>query len=309
MEKMDKVSEMWKHCFFCGKAIDGKSNPEHVIPNRLLGRLGIKEQELSGNHTTQYSRIKVPAHSKCNSTFGSLYEDKIQNLLKDTDSLYAELLKEQDETPLIYNPSEGVTEIVTTWLSKIYYGLFYNDFLKTDSEKHRETCREIIESENFNLVRQSYKNGSGFTLPSSLYVFQTETPEFDLSTMIEPPTLLLKVNRLVLILCICDGHLTKNYLNSKNLETLKGLMKAEENLNRDFPAHKLALAEILALRLSIRKTPSFAFSNEFVMNMSFMTMVENPNDYYKIDEDEIDQNRNKILNNFGIQTKQKDITR
>lgn len=301
MKEMDLVTKMWKHCFFCGKAIDGKNSPEHIIPNKLLGRLGIKEKELTGCHTTQYSRIKVPAHSKCNSTFGSLYEDKIQTLLKDTDNLYAELLKEQDAIQIVYTPSGGVTELVTTWLSKIYYGLFYNDFLKTDSKEHREICGAIIEGENFKLVRQSYENGSGFTLPSSLYAFQTESPDFDLSTIIEPPTLLLKVNRLVLILCICDGHLTKNYLNSSNLDILKEFMKAKEGLNEKFPAHKLALAEILALRLSIPKTPSFVFSNDQVLNMSSVTGVKNPDEYYKIDEDAIDQNRKEILKKLGIQ--------
>lgn len=69
----------------------------------------------------------------------------------------------------------------------------------------------------------------------------------------------------------------------------------------DFPVHNLALAEILALRLAIKKSPSFIVRNNEILNMSFSTGVNNPQEYYKIDEEEINKYRIQILSEFGIQ--------
>lgn len=64
-------------CFFCSEPILEKKTKEHIISNTLLGKLGIKEDTLNNDKTLQYSRIKVPAHKKCNDTFGSRYEKKL----------------------------------------------------------------------------------------------------------------------------------------------------------------------------------------------------------------------------------------
>jgi hypothetical protein len=66
-------------CFFALKLFREKSM-EHIIPNSLLGKIGIKERTIVGVRETQYSRVKVPAHGKCNSEFGSRYEDRVLGL-------------------------------------------------------------------------------------------------------------------------------------------------------------------------------------------------------------------------------------
>lgn len=288
-------------CFFCGEEISGKKSMEHIIPDSLLGKMGIKEVSVSGNRKTQYSRIKVPAHSSCNSEFGSRFEDSVVDLFEDADVLYDLICKEEDSIPLDYRPSESVSSVLTTWLSKIYYGMFYDDYLKSDNTEWREMCGELISGPNFDLVRKSYKNGYGFQLPSSLYAFKTLNEEFDLNTIVHPSTILLKVGSITLILCICDGFLTKNYLNGNSLRNLRSWVSSEDRINRDFPSHKLALSEILALRHCIPKSPSFSFSDNQIVNMSLLTMVRNPGEVYKIDAGRLSEIRAQILREFGIQ--------
>nr|MBF4349695.1 hypothetical protein [Vibrio anguillarum] len=75
----------------------------------------------------------------------------------------------------------------------------------------------------------------------------TKNENTDLVTIVDPSTMLLKIGALTFILCICDGFLTKNYLNGSSLQKLRSWMEDEENLNPNFPVHKLALAEVTAL--------------------------------------------------------------
>ena len=262
--------------------------------------MGIKEATLTGNRVTQYSRIKVPAHSLCNNGFGSKYEGVVLTLLEDPEAVYQSICSEELSLPMMYGPDESIASIITTWLSKIYYGMFYDDYLKTDNENWKDTCSYIINSPNFNLVRKSYKNGHGFQLPSSLFAFQTKNDKFDLVTMVDPSTILLKIGTLTLILCVCDGYLTKNYLNSEPLKILRSWVAEQDQINSDFPSHKLALAEIVALRSCIPKTPKFSYSDHQIINMSLSTLATNPEEFYKIDTDQLSDIRKKLLRDFGI---------
>jgi hypothetical protein len=294
------MEDLKRKCFFCSKEIEGKKTREHVISNSLLGKLGIKEVTVTGERETQYSRIKVPAHASCNSDFGSRYEDRVIQLLDDPDALYEALKREEEGIPTVCYPEESDTAIITTWLSKIYYGMFYYDYLTTINESWREVCNFIISSQNFNYVRASYENGHGFQLPSSLYVFQTDNDQTDLITMVDPSSILIKIKNLTIILCICDGYLTKNYLYGDVLQRLRDRVALEDKNNIDFPSHKLAFVEILALRSCIPKTPKFVSSEKQIINMSMITMVANPEEHYSIDQDSLKRAREEILNNFGI---------
>lgn len=295
------MTDLKKVCFFCNKDIKDKKSFEHIIPDGLLGKMGIKEAKVTGDRVTQYSRIKVPAHSRCNNEFGSRYEEIVLELLQDTDTLYQAIVDEEGGLPIEYGPSASVSSIMTTWLSKIYYGMFYDDYLKTSNENWKEICLHVIESQNFDLVRKSYEGGYGFQLPSSLFVFQSKNSRFDLFTSVNPSTILIKINTITLVLCLCDGYLTKGYLNGETLQQLRDRV-TEENLNdSEFPSHKLALSEILALRLCIPKSPSFIYGNHQILNMSFSTMVSNPSEVYKIDVALLKELRIKFLSEFGIQ--------
>ncbi|WP_278352423.1 HNH endonuclease [Chryseobacterium gleum] len=292
-------SEYLKKCFFCSQEITGKKTLEHIIPNSLLGKLNIKEKNLIGEYNIQYSRIKVPAHSSCNNNFGSEYEDKILQLLDDPETLYNEI-NSNDQLDLRYSHSNDSTSLIITWLSKIYYGLFYNDYLKTRNNDWQNLCFEIINSENFKLTQNSYQLNTGFNLPSSLYAFKTKKKEFNLRTNIYPSSILMNINGLILILCIADGFLCKNYLNSYNLATLNDHLKENDHLNT-FPTDLFAFAEISALRLNIPKTPSFIFNEKEIFNLSLNTLVSNPNEYYKVNPENIEKERNNILESLGVQ--------
>lgn len=295
------MSDLRRICFFCDEAIEDKKTLEHIIPNSLLGRLGIKEQTITGKKEAQYSRIKVPAHSSCNSQFGSNYESRVLNLLDDLDSLYETIKSEEAGLPMMYGPDESATAIITTWLSKIYYGLFYYDLISIRDEDWRGICSSVVMGKNFEYVRASYKHGHGFQLPSSLYAFKTNNAKTDLVTLVDPSSILLKIGSLTLVLCICDGYLTKNYLNGEVLERLRDYVRQEDERDIEFPSHKLALGEIVALRSCIHKTPKFISSDNQIINMSLSTMVANPEEYYKINDQALSNARVEILREFNIE--------
>jgi hypothetical protein len=290
-------------CFFCSKIINDKRSREHIIPNSLLGKLGLKQKTLTGQKEIEYSRIKVPSHKTCNSEFGSRYEETILNLLENPKKLYKTLKSQDIGIPIVYSTDYSETILISTWLLKIYYGLFYNDYLKTDDVNWKNISKNIIDSDNFRMVQKAYRENSGFYLPSSLYVFKSKNEEFDIRTFVYPQMIMLKIKSLTMVLSIGDGFLTKNYLNEEVLKDFRKFLKNEEKQNEKFPVHLFALAEIMALRYCIPKTPKFVYSEKKIMNMSMMTGVSNPHEYYKIDEEMLEKKRLEILEDFKIRMK------
>ncbi len=299
--KQTITDNMTNTCFFCSKPISEKKTLEHIIPDSLLGKLGIKEQEITGTSKTQYSRLKVPAHKTCNSEFGSRYESKIISLFENPDELYKTLKSEDFGILTQYSPSNSSTMLISTWLSKIYYGLFYNDFIKTKNKEWKNISKNIIDCDNFRMVQKSYQENNGFCLPSSLFVFKSTNTDFDLKTIIQPQVILLKINTIILILSIGDGFLCKNYLNGIVLNEFSCYLSNEEFLNSKFPVHLFALAEIISLRHCIPKTPRFIYSDNEIHNMSLSTCISNPNEYYKIDEENLELRRKEVLATLGIE--------
>ncbi len=106
---------------------------------------------------------------------------------------------------------------------------------------------------------------------------------------------MMKIHKLVFILVIGDGFLTKNYLNGELLSNFRENLILEQNKNDKFSLHLYALSEITALRMCISKTPSFVYSNNEIVNLSLSTGVKNSEEYYKIDEELIAKTRNEIL--------------
>jgi hypothetical protein len=295
-----------KVCFFCANPITSRKTLEHIISDSLLGKLGIKESTLDinaseHNNSYTYSRIKVPAHEECNSGFGSQYESKIIDLFSRSDKLFQELIEEEVSIPVVYSPDESRTSIISTWLAKIYYGLFYYDYLKSKNQKWKELSKDIIDDDNFNMIRESYKNGYGFYLPSSLFTFRISgNTEFDLKTSVFPQGILLKIGDLIFILCIGDGYLVKNYLNSSVLEKLRKFLNKLAMEQEDFPVQIYAWAEILALWLCIPKSPSLIYnrSQRRIINMSLMTLAADPQSAYAINEEQLREYRNTIISDY-----------
>jgi len=221
-------------------------------------------------------------------------------LLDNPDELYETLKSEEIGISIQYGPDNSTTMIISTWLSKIYYGLFYYDFLKTIDESRRNTAKDIIDCDNFRMVQKSYVANNGFYLPSSLFVFKTTNSDFDLRTIIYPQCILMKINSLIFILSIGDGYLPKDYLNGEVLKSFRIFLSNEENVNSEFPVHLFALAEIISLRNFIPKSPSFVYSEKEIINMSLSTGVNNPEEYYRIKVEEIEHERNEVLLSLGV---------
>lgn len=293
-------NNMRQTCFFCSQLILDKKTEEHIIPDSLLGKLGLKEKTIEGKGKFLYSRLKVPAHFKCNSEFGSRYENEVLQILESPNKLFDEISLDEGSTSIQYQPSIDSISLISTWLSKIYYGLFYKDYLSLDNLDWAEVCKNVIDCENFRLIQKSYRDNHGFSLPSSLFAFITKDDNFDLRTFASPEAILLKVKNLVLILCIGDGYLTKSYLNKENLKLLRQHLTEHEKTNPDFPQYLLAFAEILAYRMSIPKTPKFVYSDKFMLNMSFSTGVKDPELFYKIDDEIFIENKKDVLAALNI---------
>jgi hypothetical protein len=172
---------------------------------------------------------------------------------------------------------------------------FYNDYLKVDAEDYKKACEDIINAPHFKIIQNAYKDGVGFYLPSSLFVFQSNNDSFDLKTFIYPQMIMLKIEKLVFILLIGDGFLAKNYLNGNILDNFRKKLLDNEKKDTKFSLTLSAVTELLALRKSIPEEPRFLYSNKEVINMSFSTSVNNPEEYYKIDIDLLNKNRTEII--------------
>jgi hypothetical protein len=300
---MTEVNDLRQTCFFCAQRIESNKDRsrEHIVPDFLLQRMDIKRETISGDSKREYAKVKVPAHSACNSGFASAYENQIKVYLDDLDSLSDALTIKDDSIPLDYGPDDSAASIVSTWLSKIFYGLFYFDLATSRNPEWRDVCASVVSSKNFELVRRSYQQGHGFCLPSTLYAFRSNCAQrFDLRTSAAPEAILVKVDSLVLVLAIADGFLTKQYLRDTPLEVLRTNIKTQEDANADFPGYLLAWAEILALRVCIPKSPQFMFSDDRVTNMSLATMASNPEELYRIDEEWIGVVRDDIHRQLRI---------
>jgi len=232
-------------CFFCSEEITEKKTQKHIIPNSLLGKMGIKNETIKGRGEFTYSRLKVPAHSKCNSEFGSRYESEIIEFLKNPNETYRTLINEEQGIPLQYGPDNSVTSKISTWLMKIYYGIFYNDYLKVKDEEWKLISKNIIDIPNFNFIRKSYKNSYGFYLPSSLYSFKSKDSLFDLKTLIFSQTIMMQIDSLIFILNIADGYLLCHYLNLELLTDFRFNLIQNEKSKEIFPTRIFALSELV----------------------------------------------------------------
>lgn len=167
------MDDLRRKCFFCKDRIDGKKTLEHIIPNSLLGKLGIKEKTVTGQfNTIQYSRVKVPAHESCNNQFGSDYENRILSLLENPEQLYNQLLEEAGIL-MMYSPDSSVSALITTWLSKIYYGLFYYDLISTKALNGKMFVHQLYKVIILNSCRARINKAMVF---NSLQVFMFSKP-------------------------------------------------------------------------------------------------------------------------------------
>ena len=117
-----------KKCFFCGDDIGKTHSLEHVFPNSFLKQYKLQSEStnFTKGHNALYSRIKVPSHKSCNNNFGSRYEKKILEILKNISDHKHELLSLHERESKILKPSENIGDLLSTWFIKIFmvkYGL------------------------------------------------------------------------------------------------------------------------------------------------------------------------------------------
>jgi len=286
-------------CFFCKGEIKSKADYslEHIIPNQLLRNSKIQNSTLHGSHSSTYSRVKVPAHRTCNNEFGSRYEMRVLEILEDIDTLYKDIIEDTEVREFISGGDDSSVGIISVWLCKIYFGLFYNDFIQERDLKDDSYHREVINDTHFDMIRRSYRDGHAFMLPSSLYAFKVENECFDLKTVALADVIMLKYKTIILVLCVGDGHLTKNYLQGESLEELIRFVSKLEAEHAFLPQNFIC-AEISALRMCIRQKPSFVISENQIVNMSMMTLADYSSDYYQVNGDEVASLRSELLSHW-----------
>ncbi len=271
--KKEELANLKQRCFFCSERITSKRDRtlEHIIPNSLLKQLSLKDKILEGPLHTQYSRIKVPAHRVCNNNFGSRYESKALQLLENPAVLAAQIMDKADTLPFFNGPSLDNVDVFSIWLTKIYFGLFYHDYLKTKEEDWKHKCETVISQDLFRLTQQSYYFNNAFLVPSSLFVFKSATDNFDLRTQLAPNMICIKIKAYTFILCVGDGGLVKYYLDSKRLTAFKAQLDfiEENNENMEARRHIFAYIETLAIYNSLPKNPFYFYNGYQMTNFSF----------------------------------------
>jgi len=109
----------FRACFFCGEAIQGKRSGEHIFSDSFLGYIALKREKIGSAlpKTTDYSRLKVPAHVQCNSQQGSRFETQILGLLRNLDANldHPRTLHVQTERPL----DHALKQAFCMWLAKL----------------------------------------------------------------------------------------------------------------------------------------------------------------------------------------------
>lgn len=268
---------MKKICFFCGEAIEGKSHDEHIIPDKVLEIFNLKNKYLNLLHggALTYSRLKVDSHSVCNNQFGSRYEEIVIKILKDIDSHKDQLSFMHKSQDIQIGYSDSLSSILGAWFSKIFYGIIWFEAnLKKDiGEELRLGLRSFLEEKNFQMMRQSYKVGAGFCLPSSVYYVPLRCVgaiPFDFGTMIDSTIFWLKFDKHLFMSCLGDGQIVSNYLNQSVLsQILENEVSDERSLFYLCP-----LSHMIATRKAMPKSPLFLLSDNMIINMSLTTSAK-----------------------------------
>jgi len=155
-------------CFLCGTTLDEKNRTdEHVFPKWLQRELALKDEilNLPNNSTIKYKSLKIPCCAECNNHHLSSIERKIHQAFKGGYSTFSKL-----DYSILY-----------LWMTKIYFGLCYNDMFHLIDQKD-PSQGTIITEEYIRGLRTIYQflqeaRGKhvckGF-VPASIFVVQMQ---------------------------------------------------------------------------------------------------------------------------------------
>lgn len=263
---------MSKLCFLCGEKILEKSTKEHIIGDSFLARFNLKNQTHTFNHggsVREYSRLKLPAHRKCNGEMGSRFEQQIISLLEafdDNIDVLGMLHKAKgDETVL------AVKRSLVQWLAKIYIGLVYweSEFFGHNNASYQDQLKSQLNYSLLSQLQECFKNEWAFTLPSSLYYFRIQSNndqlDFDFATGLPLGLIYLKFRNHLLIGCISDGYLTEEWFTDHQyIETQKFL----DDNPKDCLVYLHAVAHVWSVRENLPIAPKIDYTADGVADSS-----------------------------------------
>lgn len=260
-------------CFFCQRRYPiSRLTKEHVFAQWLIDRAGIRDASIvfPNGTATRYSKITVPACSKCNNEFGSQFETQIRKILDDYSDYRDELLVNSLPIETVYTSDDSAHAKLTLWLQKLVLGLLYFQahLVHVPPDTIRMAKNAFKSSITFRNTCRSIVSGRGCNLAASLFVFELDeagSPDFDFVDSIEDMCVCLRIDRKVFIVAIGDGRLVNNYFGGEGLENLrKDVFTGRYGQN----SHLAAFAFITAVRRHLPTSPKFITSNDRIINMS-----------------------------------------
>jgi hypothetical protein len=176
------------HCFLCGSEIKEKITKEHIFGDTFLEKHGLKlhKMKYGSNREVEYSRLKVPAHGKCNSENGSRFEKYVLSLL-DHMHLNLDVMREL-HAPAHSKVAACVKEALCQWMAKIYLGLTFWEIGRDNhpDKEYQKLLEEVLNTPLIGYLQRCFANDYAFNCPSSLYYFSVpdggEGLAFDFAT-------------------------------------------------------------------------------------------------------------------------------
>jgi hypothetical protein len=204
-------------CFLCGSSLEAGMSSEHVFPRWLLRRHDLWNHELNllNGTSIQYSQLKIPCCTPCNTKHLSILENSIRTAV------------EEGYEAVIQLPPLNLYQ----WMGKIYYGILRKELVllrdRSDSEAGTIIPPELIESfSTLHLFLQSIRQPFQFIdqEPYSVLVanlHHRNMASFDFRDSLHPILCSLKTKDIGIIVALQDiGILGDSY--GRYLEAVAG---------------------------------------------------------------------------------------
>ena len=264
---------MAKSCFFCGADIDSKQTREHIFADAFLRDFDLKNKVMHfrGRQSVQYSRIRVPAHARCNNEFGSRFESYVLELLRSLDD-NLDTLRQMH----LLQPSETakrVREALCQWLAKLHFGLIYWEahLVCHRDRAYQRNLAGLLQSEAFTYMRRCFIEFYAFNCPSSLYHFDLPDPphpalRFDFGSALDTSAFYVRIDRHLLVVALADAYLVQEWLTPEVHGDLQ--RQIEEQGSEDPVCYLHAVGQIWSVRENLPVRPHLLYSDDAIRDHS-----------------------------------------
>jgi hypothetical protein len=284
----------FRACFFCGKDIHDQASAEHVFSDAFLAFLQLKLDKIQSSLTrpTTYSKLKIPAHRRCNHEQGSRFERQILSLLNTLDSNVDALtaLNGCTQDPLHL----ALRQAFSMWLGKLYFGLLYWEAgLKHHNRpEYQAYLHSLLEDDLFDYLRRCFTEELAFAVPSSLFYFhlpKVVAPpfRFDFETGLPLGLIYVRTGRHLFITALADGHLTAEWFNQSHVAAQQAHIEEHE----DPVAYLDAVAHIWAVREWLPVAPNLEYLDSSIVDRSRENLAERP----PIDGDAVNERATELF--------------